>query len=219
MKRFVMSVLCTMLLFSQDAFSRRSGGSSFSSSRSSRSYSRPVSKKTSTAPRKSTTTVKKATTKTQAKPKAIAKTSTSKKISKKEALAAKKYGNKKNATSSFRKEQAKNYKNKFEKEPAKRPEYIPSSVSRGGVSHNVTFYNGSYGYYNMVNGVRTWMLLDMATDMMVTDAMLRSHGYGVYGAGGTPVVYQSPIPKILFGAIFGTIGLIVVVALVKSIFF
>jgi len=232
MRRFAVIVLSAMLVLSADVFSRRgrsggfsSGGSrssSFGSRSTSRSSggSRTTTRKTSTAPRKSSSSLtrKTSTKKTAVKPKAVAKSKTDKALAKKNNMAAKKYGSRANAQKSFKEKMksdpsfSKKYPNKFDKEPAKRPDYIPANVSRGGVSYNVTYMNGGYGYMGPLG---TWIMLDMMTDIMVTDAMLRSHGYGTYGAGGAPaVIHTGPSAAVIVMSVVGSIlGIIILMAI------
>lgn len=229
MRRLSVVMLAIVLLVGGDTVARgRSGGFSSgrsSSFRSSRTTTRPkAAPKRAPAPRKkSSSLTKKQTTakKSAVKPKAVAKSKTDKAMAKKNNLAAKKYGSRANAQKEFRSKLkndpnfAKKYPNKFDKQPAKRPDYIPASVNRGGTTYNVTYMNGGYGYMGPLG---TWIMLDMMTDMMVTDAMLRSHGYGTYGPSGAPMIVRTgPSGAIVFLWILGGIvGIAVIVVIIKA---
>ncbi|MFQ5645768.1 MAG: hypothetical protein ACE5GM_02465 [bacterium] len=97
-------------------------------------------------------------------------------LSRKTAQRGKRFASRKSAQSAYR--NSHRMKNKFKSKPASRPEHIPSTVNRGGRNYNVSYYNGSYGYYNPL-GVFVALT---AADMLVTNAMMRSAGYG-YGYG------------------------------------
>lgn len=233
MKNYFITMLCAVVMIAGLSFDvdakYRSSSSSFrsSSSRSSsRSWGSSPSRKTTTRPattvkRSSTTktTIKKqpatttqnksaALTKTSTtKPKAKATTLTSKQLKKKNRLAAKKYAapdGRKRAAADYRKEQASQVQKKWDREPATRPAYVPQTVAVGGMSHNVVFYGGRYGYY--VGGM--WTPLDYAVHMAVTDAMLSNHGYGNY-RNGTVVVERHPMSTA--GAIAGIVIALIVV--------
>jgi len=238
MHRFLVILTAVLLIGDSDIFAARSS-SSFRSSSSSRSRSssssfRPASKPkvAPTNPRpassfKSTQSAQpaqvsqtnRATTVTQTK--TVTKTKIDSKLAKKNAEAAKMYGSRSKAQEAF-KSKIKNdpsfstrYTNKFDREPASRPEYIPASVSRGGTNYTVIYNEGSYGYWNTVNGISTWIMLDMMTDMIVTDAMLSSHGYGSYTPVGAPVPYRSNNTGIIVLSVVG--GLVVIGGLVYII--
>jgi len=202
---------------------------------SSRSFSRPSTSKPATvapkravAPRKATSTVQKTATKapankaTVAKPKAKAMSKTDKALAKKNNAAAKKYGSKANAEKSFKENMksdpnfSKNYPNKFDSQPVSRPDYIPGNVSRSGVSYNVTYMNGGYGYMGPMG---TWMMIDMMTDIAVTNAMLNRHGYGSYGDNGAPVVIRTgPGGAVIAMTIFAGIVVLVIILSVCGVF-
>jgi len=156
------------------------------------------------------------------KPKAKAKSKTDKALAKKNNAAAKKYGSKANAQKSFKEKMkndpnfSKKYPNKFDKQPATRPDYIPQSHSVGGVSYNVTYNNGGYGYMGPLG---TFIMLDMMTDIAVTNAMLSRQGYGTYSATGAPVVVRTgPAGAVIVMSIFAGIVLIVVVMALCGVF-
>jgi len=145
-------------------------------------------KRTSTSTPKKATAVKASSSK---KPKAKATSVTSKSLKKKNHLAAKKYSGpqgRKQAMTDYRKNRASEVKKSWDKQPDTRPDYIPQSVNVGGRSQTVVFNNGGYGYY--MGGA--WTPLDYAMHMVVTDAMLRNHGYGNWHNGAI-VVERHPM--------------------------
>jgi hypothetical protein len=126
-----------------------------------------------------------------AKPVATANTALSNKMAKQDAVGAKAFSSKTDAESAFRQKEAAKYSNHFASEPKARPDYIPSSIDRGGSHYTVVYHGGCYGYYTG----SVWTPLDMLTYMVVTDAMLNSNSAYGYGAYQQPVAYQQPIQQ------------------------
>jgi hypothetical protein len=121
---------------------------------------------------------------TTTKPVAVANTTLSNKMAKQDAVGAKKFTTRDDAATAFRQQQASKYTNNFTSEPTTRPSYIPADISRGGNNYHVVYHGGCYGYYTG----SIWTPLNLATYMVVTDAMLGDD----YGYGAQPVVYQQP---------------------------
>lgn len=233
-----------------EAFARRSSSSSFSRS-SSRSYSRPSTsrrststpskrKSTSSFTKKKASTEKKATvskTPSKSKPKAQSQSKLTKAVKKKNAQANKKYsqyGNNARSKAAADFKQSKEWKTESQKlasqnqyksstPPPSRPEYVPQNVTVGGSSVPTTYgmLPGGYYGYGYMDPVTGSMMALAAHDMMVTNAMLRTHGYGTYGAGGAVVVQRDPIADRMGVIIGGIIALIlagvIIVVVVKSI--
>ena len=106
-------------------------------------------------------------------------------MAKQDALGTKSFKTKTDADNAYRQEQASKYSNTFTSEPKTRPDYIPSNITYHGSSYHVVYYGGHYGYY--CGG--SWTPLDLATYMVVTDAMLRNSGDYYDGDNyGTPPV-------------------------------
>jgi hypothetical protein len=133
-------------------------------------------------------------------------------MAKQDAMGAKKYTSQSDAASAFRQQQASKYSNSFASEPTRRPDYIPGNISSGGAQYNVVYHGGCYGYY--VGSM--WTPLNMATYMVVTDAMLNNDGYGYQQPfQSRPVVYHhlhaGRNVLIFFGVILLITGLFVLI--------
>lgn len=210
----VLTAILVLILVAGDTGARGYSSRSSSSSRSySRSYSRPSSKPTPTK-RSSNTSFSKKKTST-AKPKAVARTKTSKALQKKNATASKKYGNKSNATKAYRQENKAKLESlankKYDTKPETRPEHIPAQYSGpNGQAYPTTFHNGYYGYMDPVSNA---FMQYAVADMIVTNAMLRSSGYGHYNATGQPVVVHTG-PGAVIGWIIGAIVIVVLIIVI-----
>lgn len=231
MRRFTIFFMCLFLIFSVSEIDARRSGGSFRSSSSRRSSS--FSTKRSSVPRKTTTsrkstkksTVKKTTNKN--KQKAVSKNKLDRKQKKalvaKDKQAFKKYKNKKEATTAYKKELAS--KNKYDKPtpPKERPKHIPQNVTINNQQVNVSyggFPGGGYGYGYMDPITNAFVTLAI-TDMIVDSHMMRQAGYGSWQANGMPHrEYIGPPAGVIFLSIFGSIvGLVVVIIIIKTIFF
>lgn len=225
MRRYILFFICSILLVGafNEVLARRSGGSSFSRS-SSRSYSRPASKP-STSSRKSSSVISKKKSNLSSKPKARTNSKLTKAVKKKNAESNKKYSKygkdaRKQAAIDFKKSnewkstsQDLAKKNKFDSPnpPSTRPEHIPQNVTVNGSPYPTTYGmlpGGSYGYgYMDPTGV---MIALAAHDMMVTNSMLRTNGYGTYGSNGTVVVQRASH----VGLVISCIAILLVIAII-----
>lgn len=222
----VLTALLVLILIAGDIGARGYRSSSFGGSRSSsRSYSSPsrststrrssstsFSKKSSSTTADKATTVKKAST--TSKPKAVAATKTSKALQKKNATAAKKYGNKSTAAKAYRQENKAKLESlaskKYDKQPETRPEHIPAQYSGpNGASYPTVYNGGYYGYYDPAGAFIRYA----AMDMLVTSAMLRSAGYGHYNAAGQPVVVHSNGSSVIAWIVGIVVALVLIIAI------
>lgn len=226
MQHFLTIFICAFFLIgtSSEIYARHSGGSSFGGSRSSRN-----SDNKAVVSRKTSGTSQKAAISKPSKAKAQSKSNLTKAVKKKNASANNKYSKygkdaRKQAATDFKKSNewknksqslAKNNKYNSPTPPSQRPEHIPQNVTVNNTTVNTSYGmlpGGYYGYGYMDPIIGTMVAL-AAHDMMVTNAMLRNHGYGTYSASGAVVVTRDPI-GIILGIIFGLLFLGVIVYII-----
>lgn len=191
MKKFltVMAVLLAFLV-SETFAKSRSSGFSRSSSKSSFSKSSYKSSKSSyktTKPKSTSSWGKKSTVKSNTstvKPKAVSTNKLDAKQTKKVTSnkSTKRFSSKKEAETAARKSLIQKNSYTSSKPPTKRPEYVPSTVSRNGRSYDVKYYpmpggGYGYGYRDPTSGLIVSLL---AADMIMDAAMMNRYGYS-YG--------------------------------------
>lgn len=221
MRQFIICMLAVFLAVSSiDLMAKSRGGkSSFKSSTKTKTYKAPAKKqikKKVVQPGKAKTKsiFKKSDKKKQSEPKAISKNKMDRKQNKamktKNNAAAKKYGNKKKATESYRKNMA---TKKYDKQPATRPAHIPERVSVGGAYYPSVYYGGFYCYRDPL----TMAYINLTASHMVVNQMaMQNAGYGQWQANGQPVRQSNPF-SILFFFIGAAILIIVVVFAIKKL--
>lgn len=176
----------------------RSSGSKSSGSIFKTAKSKP---KPAVAPKKTRTdqksTIKKSTN-TQ-KPKAASQNKMDRRQTKvmksKNKVAAKKYGNKANATKTYKTDMAKKHTSyKSATPPSTRPASIPQTVViNNGPSMAIGYhpFGGGYYGYGYMDPVTNMYVRLAAAQMIANDMALQSAGYGHYGANGAPIVYRN----------------------------
>lgn len=223
MRRLVYVMLATLLIAgSADIFAKRSSGFRSAPRKTSSFKPKTVPKPKPTVAPKKTRTEKKSTLKKKTdtkKQKAVSKNKMDRKQSKamktKNKAAAKKYGNKKNASKAYRNDMVKKNNYTSSTPPATRPTHVPQTVVITGhpaVSVGYYPFGGHYGYGYMDPITGTYMALT-AHQMLMDDMAMQRAGYGHWSADGTPVVYRNT------GAVFLWLIIILVVIVLIAVAF
>ena len=183
----VIALTSVLLLVADDALARRmggfSGGRSFSSFGSSRSFSSRSSRSAFGSSRSATTRSSLSGTR------GVSSRSNTGAVSRaqyqRSRAAGTTFQNRSQAESAFRQRNAGQYPSRYRSQPASRPGHVPQSTRVDGRNVNVTYNAGRGGYGYLHPTLGTWIVYNAMTDAAMMSVLMSRGGYYYGGAPGT----------------------------------
>ncbi len=182
------AIASILLLVADDAFARRaggfSGGRSFSSSGSSRSFS-SRSTRSAFGSGSRTATTRSTLSGTRGASSRSNTSGVSRSQYERSRAAGTTFQNRSQAESAFRQRNAGQFPSRYSSQPSTRPSHIPQSTRVDGRNVNVTYNAGLGGYGYLHPALGTWILYDAMTDAAMMSILMSRGGYYYGGAPGT----------------------------------